>query len=227
MPLMSLPVPGWRADLWRRMRHRPLLKFVGVSAFMWVFFMGYFHTLRHPAHPVFEMPLTALDHWIPFQPLTLVAYFSLWLYVGMPPGLMLRTRDMLWHGAWAAAMCAVGLLCFYAWPTAVPATGLDLGGLPGFALLRGVDAAGNACPSLHVAGAIYAALWIEHLALAMRAPPALRALNALWFFAIAYSTLATKQHVVLDVAAGALLGTAFALASIRWRPRNPDGSAPL
>jgi membrane-associated phospholipid phosphatase len=46
----------------------------------------------------------------------------------------------------------------------------------------------------------------------------LRLLNAAWFFVIVYSTLAIKQHVALDVAAGALLGSIFVLASLRWRP---------
>jgi membrane-associated phospholipid phosphatase len=37
------------------------------------------------------------------------------------------------------------------------------------------------------------------------------------------STLMVKQHVVLDVAAGALLGIAFALPSLRWRPAPRRG----
>jgi membrane-associated phospholipid phosphatase len=46
-------------------------------------------------------------------------------------------------------------------------------------------------------------------------PAALRVFNALWFVAIAYSTLAVKQHVALDALAGALLGIAFAALSLR------------
>jgi membrane-associated phospholipid phosphatase len=72
---------------------------------------------------------------------------------------------------------------------------------------------------MHVAIAIFSAIWLEHLLRGARAPVALRALNAAWFLAIAWSTLAVKQHVVLDVLAGALLGVAFALPSLRWRPR--------
>ena len=57
-----------------------------------IFFLGYFHTLRHPVYPVFQMPLTALDHLIPFQPHAMLAYVSLWLYVGTAPGLMLTLK---------------------------------------------------------------------------------------------------------------------------------------
>ncbi|MBT9524625.1 MAG: phosphatase PAP2 family protein, partial [Rhizobacter sp.] len=50
------------------------------------------------------------------------------------------------------------------------------------------------------------------------APRGLRLANLVWFLAIAYSTVATQQHVALDVAAGAVLGAAFAWPSLRWRP---------
>jgi membrane-associated phospholipid phosphatase len=56
-------------------------------------------------------------------------------------------------------------------------------------------------------------------------PGALRLLSAAWFAAIAYSTLAIKQHVALDAAAGALLGVAFALPSLYWRPGKRRAAA--
>jgi len=89
---------------------------------------------------------------------------------------------------------------------------------PGFAILQGVDAAGNACPSMHVAVAIFTAIWVEHILRGAGAPVFLRLANGFWFVAIVYSTLAVKQHVVLDALAGAGLGIAFAIPSLRWRP---------
>jgi len=115
-------------------------------------------------------------------------------------------------------LCLTGLLLFYFWPTAVPPRAPVVSGFPGFSLLQGVDAPGNACPSMHVAVAIFSAIWLDDLLRGVRAPMALRALSAGWFVAIAYSTMATKQHVALDAAAGALLGAAFALPSLHWRP---------
>ena len=203
------------------MRRFLWLKAIGISLFMWVFFVAYFHLLRNPVHPVTPMPLTALDHAIPFQPGAVIAYLSLWLYVGIPPGLLLGFRQLLVYGLWAAALCLTGLAFFYFFPTAVPPLALDpdLARFPAFALLHGVDAAGNACPSLHVATALFSAIWIDRLLRDIGAPRALRALNAGWFLLIAYSTLATKQHVVLDVLAGAPLGILFASASLHWRPQ--------
>jgi membrane-associated phospholipid phosphatase len=215
LPVPPHPPSPWLADLALRMRRHVVLKVLGISGFMWVFFVGYFHMLRHPVFPVFQMPITALDRLIPLQPQALVAYLSLWLYVGIAPGLLLTRREGLVYALWTAAMCIAGLTCFYFWPTAVPPAALDMPSDAGFALLRGVDAAGNACPSLHVAAATFSAIWIDRLLHHIRTPAALRVINALWFAAIAYSTLAIKQHVVLDAVAGALLGIAIAVLSLR------------
>lgn len=215
LPLSATPPAAWKVDLGERFWRYLPLKFFGVSAFMGVFFVGYFHTLHHPAYAVFEMPLTALDRLIPFQPQALLVYLSLWVYVGIAPGLLLRLREMLVYGLWAAALCLAGLACFYFWPTAVPPRTVDVTGMVGFAMLQGVDAAGNACPSLHVATAMFTAIWVERLLRVVQAPPPLRWANALWFIAIAYSTVAIRQHVVLDALAGVLLGAAFAAVSIR------------
>jgi len=199
------------------MRRHFWLKALGTTAFTWLFFIGYFHLLRHPAQPVTVMPLTALDHLVPFQPPWLAAYVSLWLYVGVAPGLQRGFVDLVVYGLWAAALCLSGLALFYAWPTAVPPLTPAMAGAPGFDLLKGVDAAGNACPSMHVAVAIFSAAWVEHQLRQVGAPAWLRGINAAWFLAITYSTLAVKQHVVLDVLAGGLLGLGFAWLSLRWR----------
>ena len=209
--------PAWTSELWMRVRRHLVLKIVGISGFTWIFFIGYFHLLRHPAYPVTLMPQTDLDRWIAFQPAALYIYLSLWFYVGIAPGLLLKVSELIDYGAWVAGLCITGLTIFYFWPTAVPTRPHDVTGFPGFAMLQGVDAAGNACPSMHVAAAMFSAIWIDHLLRGARAPRALRALNGAWLAGIAYSTLAIKQHVLLDATAGTLLGAAFAWASLRWR----------
>ena len=93
---------------------------------------------------------------------------------------------------------------------------------PAFAVIQGLDAPGNACPSLHVATAAFSAIWLDRLLRELGAEVATRACNGLWLLAIAWSTLATKQHVALDVLAGLLLGLAFALPSLRLRPAGYD-----
>ena len=217
----SGPSPArWGHEILRRLRHHFVLKFLGISGFMSLFFQGYFYLLLNPARPVTVMPLTALDHWITFQPSALAAYLSLWFYVGIPAGLMASLRQLVVYGAWVAALCLTGLACFYVFPTAVPAplSPVDVAQHPAFGLLQGVDAAGNASPSLHVASAVFSALWIERLLREVGAPWPARATNGVWVTLIVYSTLAVKQHVVLDAVAGTLLALPFAWASLRFFP---------
>jgi len=136
--------------------------------------------------------------------------------------LQLTFRELLSYGIWVGALCLTGLALFYVWPSQIPTIPKDPTDFPGFAILRGVDASGNACPSMHVAVAIFTAIWVDHIFRAVRTPVWLRIVNAAWFLAIAYSTLATRQHVVFDVIAGALLGVAFAIPSLYWRPRPTE-----
>ena len=63
------------------------------------------------------------------------------------------------------------------------------------------------------------AIRLEQVLREIAAPAWVRGINIAWFLAIAFSTLAIRQHVVLDAVAGALLGIAFALPSLRWRPK--------
>lgn len=205
-----------------RLKRYLLLKVAGTTAFITLFFVGYFHVLLHPAHLVTPMPEIWLDRLIGFQPIALVFYASLWVYVGLPPALLSGLRELVAYGCWIAALCLAGLACFYFWPTAVPPYPVDTTLYPAFAVIQGLDAPGNACPSLHVATAAFSAIWLDRLLRELGSGVTMRTVNGLWFLAIAWSTLATKQHVALDVLAGLLLGLAFALPSLRLRPAGYD-----
>lgn len=218
---MNAPPHGapWTTELAYRMCHLFMLKLVGTTVLTTLFFVAYFQLLRHPAYPVATMPLTPLDALVAFRPEAIFPYLSLWIYIGIGPGMQRDFRSLASCGSWMVAMCAAGLAIFHFWPTAVPPTAFDASGFFGFQLLQGIDAAGNACPSMHVAAAMFTVVRIERVLRGIGAPRALRAVNLIWFVAIAWSTLATRQHVVLDVAGGAMLGIVFALPSLRWKPR--------
>ncbi|WP_438481785.1 phosphatase PAP2 family protein [Oleiharenicola lentus] len=175
---------------------------------MTVFFAAYFYVLNHPRGTVAIMPLTWLDELIAFQPLALVPYVSLWIYVSLAPGLTKTLRELIIYGLASLSVAICGLAVFYFFPTAVPAASIDWAAHPGFALLKSADAAGNACPSLHVAFAIFTACRFGNYFAVFGVNRTLAAINWLWAMAIVYSTLATKQHVAVDAAAGALLGFA-------------------
>jgi len=88
-----------------------------------------------------------------------------------------------------------------------------------------MDASGNACPSLHVATAVFSAIWLHHLLRRFGAPPWILIANWVWCSGIVYSALATRQHVAVDVLAGLVLGVLAATLSLRHRVRAGTGGA--
>jgi membrane-associated phospholipid phosphatase len=209
---------SWPGELLVRFRRYFLLKAIGTTTFISVFFVAYFHVLRSTAHQAVPMPATAIDDLLGFQPAALYAYVSLWVYVGIPPAIIYGLRELYAYGGWIAGLCIAGLACFWFWPTAVPLYPVDTALYPGYQLIRGLDNAGNACPSLHVATAAFSAIWLDRLLAEIGTGWRLRIFNWAWFATIAWSTVATKQHVALDVLAGILLAVAFVLPSLRFRP---------
>ena len=219
------PPRAWYRLIGARVRRNVLLKAIGTPVAIFVFFLGYRHLLNYPMFPVTEMPLTALDDVIGFYPPALLLYVSLWLYVSIPPAL-LRSRRELIEYTWAiGGLCLVGLACFLLWPTSVPPLDFDRGRHPGFGILQGLDAAGNACPSLHVAAALFSAIWLDVLLREMRVGWVMRGANWCWGLGIVYSAMATKQHVAIDVLAGAILGVAGAVLSVRYRAAHVRDTA--
>ncbi len=215
--------PSWMRQIAVRALTLWPLKATGTMGFMGLFFWGYFAVLHAPLATPLAMPLTPLDAWIPFTPVALPVYGSLWVYISLPPALLSGLRPLLLFGAWIGALCLACLAVFWVFPTAVPAAGIDWSLHPEMAVIKGLDAAGNACPSLHVGSAVFAAAWLARLFRAVGAPRWLEWASALHCAAILWSTVATRQHVVLDVVAGLLVGGAFAAASLRHVARRCPG----
>jgi membrane-associated phospholipid phosphatase len=221
----TAPGSGFRA----RITSNAWLKFFGITAFITVFFGCYFLLLRFPLFGVAVMPLTAADRFIAFEPWAIGLYFSLWLYVSLPPALLRTRREVYAYGWLAGALAIAGLSIFLFWPTSIPPmTGIEWAGHPGFALLKRVDASQNACPSLHVAFAVFSGVWLDRILRVMPVGGAARVASAAWCIGIVYSTIATRQHVAVDVAAGTALGLlagALRPAVLRWSrfPVEPAG----
>lgn len=193
------------------------VKAIGTTLFISLFFAAYFYVLKEPAFTAMVMPVTYLDRLIGFQPWALSVYVSLWVYVSLPPALLATRRELFGYGVAIGATCVVGLIIFYIWPTTVPPADIDWTQYPDVAFLKNIDAAGNANPSLHVATALFSGVWLHRLMRDFVAPSWLLSANWLWCLGIVYSTLATRQHVVVDVIAGLLLGALGAYLSVRYR----------
>src|SRR5437764_173041 len=61
VPTVTLPASHWRTNLGLRLRRHLAVKTIGITAFTWLFFIGYFHLLRQPAYPTMVMPRIVLD----------------------------------------------------------------------------------------------------------------------------------------------------------------------
>jgi len=156
--------------------------------------------LARPGHP------DATWGWIP--------YLSLWVYTTFPPALQPDFRSLAYYGACISAVCGIGLLCFYLWPTAVPAAFNSP--QPDLAWLKGIDLARNACPSLHVATAVFSSLWLHWQLRQVGAGRAWQIGNFVWASPSCIRPLVTKQHVVWDVVAASR--SVVSAHSHRWLP---------
>jgi len=188
-------------------------------SFIAVFFGAYFYVLMNPAYPVTVMPVTLIDHLIPFQPLAFYVYVTLWVYVSLPPALLASRRELYGYGVAMAITCLVGLGVFHFWPTTIAPPDIDWTLHPGMEFLKDLDAAGNAFPSLHVATAAFSGIWLHHLLGRFGAPWSILLVNGAWCAGIVYSTMAIRQHVAVDVIAGLALGVLAAALSLRTRSR--------
>ncbi len=224
-PLPVTEVLSWQQQACRRFSTLWPLKAGGTVIFMLLFFWGYFGVLQHPGGSVTVMPLTVVDTWIPATPAAFGIYASLWFYVSLPPAFLADLRQLVIYACGIAALCLSGLAIFWLWPTAVPHADVDWAGHAGVAMIKGIDLAGNACPSLHVATAVFSAVWLGHLLKSIGAPPVFAASSWLLCAAIVWSTLAIRQHVFLDVLAGLAFGLVFALLSLRRVSRRPAPAA--
>jgi membrane-associated phospholipid phosphatase len=200
--------------LFQRMTPHSLLKTIGISAFITVFFVGYFRLLNFPLYPVTIVPLTPWDRIIPFTPWLLIVYVSLWIYVPLAPVLLPTKKELYALGWEAGGVALVGLGIFLFWPSMIPPLPIDWAKHPGFEFLKAIDASGNACPSLHVAFAVFTAIRVHETFTEVGVSRRFHVANWMWCAAIAYSTLAIKQHVIVDVVAGAVLGVFGGL--IHW-----------
>lgn len=191
---------------------------------MVIFFYSYFTVLRQPIYPVLTMPLTVVDSWVAFWPPAFYIYASLWVYAVLMPALQPSFLKLVAYGCGIGSLCLIGLVFFLFSPTTVPFAAMEWFNDPELSLLRRLDMAGNACPSLHVASALFTALCLHSTLRRIGCPTWLIALSWLWCALIVYSTMAIKQHVMWDVVAGALLALPIAALYLRFERTLTENS---
>ncbi len=207
----------WLNALWRRCITLFPLKLAGNMVATIGFFPLYFWIMKN-AGQAWVLPLTAIDHRIVFWPALLPVYLSLWGYIALPV-LLAKDKPELWRFSFGcAAMTVLALLVFWFMPTAIPNFVVDT--MPGTSLqfLKMVDSAGNAFPSLHVSFSVFACVALARQLRAVGAPAWLRIVNVAWAAGIVYSTMAVRQHVLIDVMGGFALGVVLGIATRQRAP---------
>ena len=187
-----------------------------------LFFYAYFWAMRNPLGAVTVMPVTWVDELVGFQPLSFPLYVFLWFYISLGTALAKDLRELATFGMASLAMSVVGLAIFMFVPTRVPDFAIDWSLYPSMRFLKRVDVAGNAFPSLHAAFCVFTAVVLHAQLTAVGAGRWPRACNLLLCAGILYSTIATRQHVALDAAAGAVLGGAASLAYLGVLPETQE-----
>ncbi len=169
-----------------------------------------------------HVPATALDHRIPLQPAWVLVYGPLYLFLILLPLFVIRTEAAIRQTIRAyLAVWITAYVCFWFYPTIAPRPDGTVSG-EGFAVwglnfLYSADPPYNCFPSLHVAHSFVSALssYRVHRGLGVAALA-----GALL---VGVSTLFTKQHYVMDVAAGILLASVACALFLR---RLPAGGIP-
>ena len=216
----------WYGELAPRLKPHWRYKVIVGLIMTALFFVGYFLLEYYPVFRVREVPLTALDRLIGFQPFALWLYASLYLYIALPWWLLHNKRDLIVCTVAMSILCLLGLAFFLLMPTCTPDKHIDWSQYPSFKPVVAVDLPRNACPSLHATFTIIAAIFVHRLVSQMRNRRLIRVLSWCWCVGILYSTLATKQHVAIDLYAGAALGTIWAWLYWRFVPPLADTDIP-
>jgi membrane-associated phospholipid phosphatase len=174
-----------------------------------------------PGRPL-HAPELAIDHAVPLLPAWALVYGALYLFLILLPLLVVRQEWLIrrtllaYLTVWIAAYA-----CFLAYPTSAPRPAHVAGS--GFAVwglrfLYEADPPFNCFPSLHVAHSFVSAFACA------RVNRGLGRVALIGASLVGISTLFTRQHYVLDVAAGIGLAGAASVAFLRGGPRDaiPD-----
>ena len=163
--------------------------------------------------------LLRIDSLIPMIPEFIWLYWSLPIQIFLVMVCFIRDKNLFFKTFWSCIISSFLMFCFYlAFPSSYPrevCAAVDISSQL-LELTRSIDAAHNTFPSSHVTFT-----WLMYLATTKtklaRRMPSLSLLSLLWTAGITFSTLAVKQHFVMDVIFGCLLAFTIFHFVIRFR----------
>jgi hypothetical protein len=175
---------------------------LALSPWIAFFYYGPQHWIFRAAH---QAPTLAIDRWIPFQPGWTLVYQSVFILVPLALWLPANRQAAKNYAFALGAAFGCGAIVFWLYPTLSPRP-LHSDSMLYRSLISGLDGPGNALPSMHAAMGLLVAVAVDRHLRRCGASVLWRAALAVWWIALLYSTLATRQHRVLDLVAGIALG---------------------
>lgn len=183
------------------------LKLFAGGAMTILFWCGYF-LIQHMAttKSVTRMPELPVEKRIPFVPAAAIIYAS--QFVTMPSILAFIPSRRQMHECYFGLLLLVSMsfTIFYCWPTAVERNALPSGHFFLYDWIVSADAPGNACPSLHAAFGVFTGLFAGNIFHGSMRRRLILVLIWSWTAVVLISTLLIKQHVIMDLLAGGMLG---------------------
>jgi membrane-associated phospholipid phosphatase len=198
---------------WRWPRRETWTAFIRYTLLLHVLWVGvYIGCSWLTAHRTLRVPLaTSWDTRIPYVPEAAAVYLSLFPMIWLSPFILksiTALRDFAKSLAWLIVISGVGFLLL---PADAPFDPRRTAG-GNSALMSFADAINfdhNLCPSLHVGMAVVCAVVFSR-----HSGPMGIASFWIWAGAIAASTLLVREHYIVDVLAGVVVGC---LVSVRVR----------
>lgn len=199
-------MPAMNSSIALRIRsHLKIKVFLG-GAIILAFWILYFSIQRHPVFTITELTPSFIDNLIPFNPDYVYIYESFWLLMPIAPWLMNSRRDLLSYCKAISLMSMIAFFVFFIWPTACARPAGSTSGNEVYEILVAIDRNLNAFPSLHAAFTVFSTLCCWEIFKTLSFHRMAICLILLWTLAILYSTLATQQHLFIDLIGGTLLG---------------------
>jgi len=161
---------------------------------------------RRQMFPVTTMKISWLDQLIPWVPDSVYLYESIFLLMPIAPWLTKTRRELNRYCLGFVLMSLVGFCIFFLFPTLNPRPKDIHGANSMYQALIQFDNGINACPSFHAAFALFHGACCHATFSVGTRNKRIRWIIWIWVLGILASALLTKQHVFVDLVAGAILG---------------------
>lgn len=169
---------------------------------------GPYYALQHvQLFSIRAMPVTEFDRAIPLIESTIWLYLSLFALLPLPLLLIRSETELIEMARGFALITIISHIIFLVWPNEIPLNwrpDTTIVGFP-FSLVLRIDKTINACPSLHASLALYCACCVTRMIKAQHRSQYFNLGLWLWVIGILFATISTRQHVVIDLLAGAIL----------------------